>query len=49
MFAKDFCSSTFVLAHPFLAPAVAVAAGRSRLVGKGGNAFAVIIINEDIV
>lgn len=47
MFAKDFCSSTFVLTHPFLAPALA--AGRSRLVGKGGNAFAVIIINEDMV
>lgn len=47
LFAKDFSSSTFVLTCPFLAPAVA--AVRSRGVGEGGNAFAVIIINKDMV
>lgn len=47
MFANNFSSSIFVLAFPFLAPTVA--AGRSRVVGEGGNAFAAMIINEDMV
>lgn len=44
MFSKNFSSSIFVFALPFLAPTVV--AGRCRVVGEGGIAFAVIVINE---
>jgi len=44
---KNFSSSILVLIRPFLAPTVA--AGASRVVGEGGNTFAAIIINEDMV
>ena len=47
MFAKNFSSSVFVFALPFLAPTVV--AGRCRVVGEGGSAFAVVVINEVMV